>query len=162
MADNSTARCMALHCTCMTLKTSSYMYEMCTGNGECVDDACLCDEGWTGNGDFLNAKGEDCQVHLGVITFLHILCLVIVCLNFFLSVSHVIPDLLRAFAPGIAPKGGGSKVRPSEVGRPSRKTLITKKTTTTMASTNRNNFHHSQFIQVFKKIETKRSNIVRK
>ena len=103
---------------------------MCTGNGECVGSTCACDEGWTGNGDFLNQAGIDCQVYLPVIHAMHIICMVCVLLNLQITLRSLIPDLLRAFAPSIAPLGV-SKVEPDKKGsNNTRRTSFSTKSTT--------------------------------
>ncbi|GMH67117.1 hypothetical protein TL16_g04596 [Triparma laevis f. inornata] len=95
-----------------SLTTNSYIYELCTNNGVCSNDSCICDEGWSGAGDFLNMEGEDCHVHTPTIKVLHGFCLVLVIINLCLTLSQVVPDALRAFIPKWAPIG--SSTNPSK------------------------------------------------
>ncbi len=33
----------------------------CSQRGQCVNEVCVCNEGWNGRGDFLDTTGQDCQ-----------------------------------------------------------------------------------------------------
>ncbi|GMH79191.1 hypothetical protein TrLO_g13597 [Triparma laevis f. longispina] len=118
-----------------SLTTNSYIYELCTNNGVCSNDSCICDEGWSGAGDFLNMEGEDCHVHTPTIKVLHGFCLVLVIINLCLTLSQVVPDALRAFIPKWAPIG--SSTNPSKVA-PANSTRSNSKMTTMKSSTESN------------------------
>lgn len=43
----------------------------CSGHGTCVNGTCLCDAGWTGRSDWMNAEGFDCQIHMPTVKALY-------------------------------------------------------------------------------------------
>ena len=52
------------------------LVDSCSNNGDCVispdvsrfpTGMCVCDEGWTGVGDFMNGAGLDCQINTATI-----------------------------------------------------------------------------------------------
>ncbi|GMH60629.1 hypothetical protein TrST_g7538 [Triparma strigata] len=107
-----------------SLDTNQYYYEICTGNGVCEGNQCLCDEGWQGKGDFLSMEGTDCHIHVTAVKVLHAICLILVCTNLSMTLSQVIPDTLRAFVPSRAPLGT-QKAKISPAGRASKMTTLT-------------------------------------
>ncbi|GBG32477.1 Hypothetical Protein FCC1311_087022 [Hondaea fermentalgiana] len=54
----------------------------CSGNGECINNVCVCYEGFTGRSDFLNTEGEDCQINTDVIRGLWSINLILCLINF--------------------------------------------------------------------------------
>ncbi|GBG34050.1 Teneurin-4 [Hondaea fermentalgiana] len=43
----------------------------CSGHGTCVNGTCICDAGWTGRSDWMNAEGIDCQIHMPTVKALY-------------------------------------------------------------------------------------------
>lgn len=39
----------------------------CSGHGQCINNTCVCNSGWTGKSDFINADGIDCQINTKVV-----------------------------------------------------------------------------------------------
>jgi len=52
---------------------SSYFTAACSNQGICVNDTCLCEPGWGGEGIFFGLNHQDCPVHLPTLQILHIL-----------------------------------------------------------------------------------------
>eukprot|EP00456_Euglypha_rotunda_P059093 TRINITY_DN49270_c0_g1_i3.p1 TRINITY_DN49270_c0_g1~~TRINITY_DN49270_c0_g1_i3.p1 ORF type:complete len:188 (+),score=1.60 TRINITY_DN49270_c0_g1_i3:21-584(+) len=56
----------------------------CSGHGQCINNSCICDDGWSGHGDLLDLSGHDCNISstmkLIVYTFLCIANFYGVCL----------------------------------------------------------------------------------
>lgn len=42
----------------------------CSGQGTCVNNTCICNDGWTGRSDWINTEGTDCQIYENSIKFL--------------------------------------------------------------------------------------------
>ena len=64
---------------------SSLHWGLCSGNGVCVDMACVCNEGWTGRSDFVNAEGLDCHINQSAVRWIWIASMVLVNLVYLLS-----------------------------------------------------------------------------
>jgi len=56
---------------------SNQIFGECSGKGACVNEwnkltkqfgVCDCQEGWTGNGDMVNAEGMDCNIYIPLVT----------------------------------------------------------------------------------------------
>ncbi|GMH50068.1 hypothetical protein TrRE_jg8225 [Triparma retinervis] len=91
----------------------SYRFYPCSNNGVCSNSTCICAPGWTGRSDFLNHEGIDCQVHETTIIVINIALFLVSTLNLVVLLSSLVPDLLRAFFPNVAPLGTSGKVAPT-------------------------------------------------
>lgn len=49
---------------------------ICSGHGQCVDGTCICDEGWTGLGDFQRISGVGCPINKSTIKYWSIVNLI--------------------------------------------------------------------------------------
>eukprot|EP00456_Euglypha_rotunda_P089441 TRINITY_DN92634_c0_g2_i3.p1 TRINITY_DN92634_c0_g2~~TRINITY_DN92634_c0_g2_i3.p1 ORF type:complete len:100 (+),score=14.11 TRINITY_DN92634_c0_g2_i3:180-479(+) len=71
----------------MSHEACETLFGICSGHGECINNTCHCDDGWSGYGDLLDRTPYDCNVNKTmVITFYSIqvvLDLFGVCLSLF-------------------------------------------------------------------------------
>ena len=54
-------------------------YPICSGNGYCVLEKCICNSGWTSNADFQSKEGYDCDININA---MKVLCGLVVGLGF--------------------------------------------------------------------------------
>jgi hypothetical protein len=63
----------------------------CSGHGKCVEAVCVCDEGWTGNGDFTISPDLDCDINTAVISVMSVILLIstLVCGTYSIYMGHL-------------------------------------------------------------------------